>query len=147
MQALFPTYKVKTTGHSLGAALAFMAQMSLIKDGFDTTMINFGQPRCGDKKFAEFASAKRHDSYRVVHYKDQVPHLPPKGFLGYHHATTEAYEDLDGSVRTCDTTNGEDPTCMDQWGPLEQSWDYHTQYLGFNMAECSYPESASTFLQ
>jgi len=142
LKALFPTYSVKTTGHSLGAALAFMTQMSLIKDVGDVTMVNFGQPRCGDKKFAAFATLKRHDSYRVVHYKDQVPHLPFNSFpLNFYHACTEVYEDLDGSVRTCSSTECEDGTCMDQWDFTQTSWDYHGDYLGFDFSECSYPES------
>ena len=31
LRALFPTYSVKTTGHSLGAALAYLTQLDLIK--------------------------------------------------------------------------------------------------------------------
>ena len=90
--------------------------MSLIKDGFDVTMVNFGQPRVGDKKFAAFVTANTHDSFRVVHYKDQVPHLPFNSYpLNFYHACTEEYEDLDGSVRTCSTSQCEDETCSDQW--------------------------------
>jgi predicted lipase len=70
LQALYPTYAVKTTGHSLGASLALLTQMSLIKDGFNVTMVNFGQPRSGDKTFAAFVTSTTHDSYRVTHYKD-----------------------------------------------------------------------------
>lgn len=42
LKELYPTYSVKTTGHSLGGALAFLTQMDLIKDGYDVTMYNFG---------------------------------------------------------------------------------------------------------
>ena len=107
-------------------------------------MINFGQPRTGDNVYAAFSNSKFPNQYRVVHYKDQVPHLAPQGApLHYTHVKTEAYEDSDSSVRLCNST-GEDPTCSDQWNILQTNWDDHSVYLGVvfgcgNMA-------ASTFL-
>ena len=68
----FPHYKVKTTGHSLGAAMAHLTGMSLIKDGYKVEMINFGQPRLGDEKYYEFAD-KHFPHSRVTHFKDIVP--------------------------------------------------------------------------
>ena len=56
LKLLYPTYSVKTTGHSLGGALALLTQLDLIKDGYDVDMYNFGQPRAGDKNFAAFAN-------------------------------------------------------------------------------------------
>jgi triacylglycerol lipase len=50
-----PKYKLKVTGHSLGAALAHLTGMSLIKDGFKVSMINFGQPRLGNTAYAAFS--------------------------------------------------------------------------------------------
>lgn len=38
----FHTIQVKTTGHSLGAALANLTAMALKKRGFNVSMINFG---------------------------------------------------------------------------------------------------------
>ena len=39
----YPNYSIKTTGHSLGAALAQHAGMFLLKNGYtNVTMINFG---------------------------------------------------------------------------------------------------------
>ena len=59
LHALYPTAAIKTTGHSLGAALAQLTAMNLLKDGFlGITMINFGQPRTGDKAYAAFSNAK-----------------------------------------------------------------------------------------
>ena len=134
LHALYPNYAVKTTGHSLGAALALLTQMDLIKDGFNASMYNFGQPRAGDKDFATFVSSKTQDSFRVTHYKDQVPHLPPPTYpLSFKHACTEEYEDLDGSVRTCSTTTCEDQSCADQWGDAQTNWDDHAFYLGHSM--------------
>jgi predicted lipase len=42
LKAFYPNYQVKTTGHSLGGAMAHLIAMELIKVGFQTTMINFG---------------------------------------------------------------------------------------------------------
>ena len=56
LQALNPTYKVKVTGHSLGAALAQLCGMRLVQSGFDVSMINFGQPRTGDDTYAAFSN-------------------------------------------------------------------------------------------
>jgi hypothetical protein len=42
--------------------------MNLIADGIKATMINFGQPRVGDAKYAAFSNAKLAEQYRVVHY-------------------------------------------------------------------------------
>lgn len=39
---LYSSYSIKVTGHSLGAALANLTGMSLINEGFDVSMINFG---------------------------------------------------------------------------------------------------------
>ena len=89
--------------------------MNLLKDGFEgITMINFGQPRTGDKAYAAFSNEKLANSqYRVVHYQDPVPHLAPRNpVVDYYHVAYEMYEDLDGSVRQCNST-GEDPTCAD----------------------------------
>jgi len=45
---LMPDYAIKTTGHSLGGALANLTGLSLINEGFDVSMYNYGQPRILD---------------------------------------------------------------------------------------------------
>lgn len=42
LKAKFPSYAVKTVGHSLGGALATLTQMELIKVGIPATTYNFG---------------------------------------------------------------------------------------------------------
>ena len=39
---IFPNFKIKTTGHSAGAAIAFLTQLELDSLGFPTSTINFG---------------------------------------------------------------------------------------------------------
>jgi predicted lipase len=67
LKGLYPNYDVKVTGHSLGAALALLNGMALLKEGIDTTMINFGQPRVFDDAGANFVMA-RYSHYRVTHW-------------------------------------------------------------------------------
>ena len=131
LQSLHTKASVKATGHSLGGALAQLTAMHLIADGIPTTMINFGQPRTGDKKYASFSMTKL-PQFRVVHNKDPVPHMPGE-FDGYHHSAYEVYEDdKSHTVQVCDST-GEDSKCSNKW----HSWDYsvsdHLVYLGLCM--------------
>jgi predicted lipase len=67
----------------------------------------FGSPRVGNNKFSQFFSTIIGNSFRVVHYRDIVPHLPPKD-LGFHHISREVFYAEDNSSYTvCDST-GED---------------------------------------
>ena len=42
LKGLYPTAQVKTTGHSLGGAMAQLTGMDLIKAGYSVSMYNFG---------------------------------------------------------------------------------------------------------
>lgn len=130
----FPTYKVKVTGHSLGAAMAQLTSMDLIKAGIPASVYNFGQPRTGDSAYASFATNKV-QTFRVTHYKDIVPHLPITAVMEFYHVCTEEYEDNIGNLKTC-TNTCEDPSCADQF--TESQWDPedHMTYLGLYMS-CS----------
>lgn len=110
---LYPTYAIKTTGHSLGGALAHLMGMILLKEGFDVSMINFGQPRVGDGTYAAFARNVFPKVFRQTHAKDPVPHVPQRIQGDYTHIPTEIYEYKD-VYHTCDGT-GEDPNCSDYW--------------------------------
>ena len=116
LKLLHPNAKVKVTGHSLGAAISQLTGMALIKEGFEVSTINFGQPRVGNEAYAEFADTKFESIYRVVHNRDIVPHLPPKEnlLLGYHHSRYELYQDENGKIKKCDAS-GEDPKCANQF--------------------------------
>jgi predicted lipase len=87
----YPTYKVKCTGHSLGAALAQLTAMGLKDNGISVaTLYNFGQPRVGDANYASCASSYV-PTMRVTHLKDTVPHIPYESW-GFVHECREAYE-------------------------------------------------------
>jgi predicted lipase len=105
------------TGHSLGGGIAAIAATSLANLGFDVTeTFTFGEPRNGDAAWARYASATLPDNqyYRVTHYNDGVPQIPPT-VLGYVHHGPEYFQsndanntaettlkcDLDSAVRQC----------------------------------------------
>ena len=91
---MYPKYSVKTTGHSLGGALAHITAMELINRGIQTTMVNFGQPRVGDDAYAALANTIFPNHYRVVHNRDIVPHQPTNAWpINFLHTRYEIFED------------------------------------------------------
>ena len=135
LKAQHPTAKVKTTGHSLGAALATLTAMDLYKAGYtDVQCYNFGSPRVGNEAFSAFAGTIMTDFWRVTHLKDMVVHNPGSGsLLHFFHVCQEQYEDAFGNVQTCSATDCEDGTCADQWSPWQLNIADHLVYLGVCM--------------
>lgn len=127
-----PGFAVKVTGHSLGAALAQLTSMDIVKAGIPTSVYNYGQPRTGDQKYASFATA-RVPTWRVVHNRDEVPHLPFTAQMEFYHVCTEEFEDVNGKLKTCNNSC-EDPSCMNQFSfPSQTNGDDHLIYLGLHM--------------
>jgi hypothetical protein len=63
------------TGHSLGAAESGVAAVDVaLTLGVRPLMISFGMPRVGLQSFASLFE-KAVDGYRVVHFRDIVPHV------------------------------------------------------------------------
>lgn len=135
LRSKYTTYAVKATGHSLGAALAQLTAMDLVKAGYAATLYNFGQPRVGDQKYASFATGKV-PTWRVTHNKDTVPHIPYTTGMEFYHECREEFEDASGKVRTCDTSC-EDPTCADQYPFAQTNVDDHLLYLGLQVSSCT----------
>jgi hypothetical protein len=75
IESLLPnTRALYVTGHSLGGALASLAQWRLTNQGRNVqACITFGEPRVGD---AAWASANQLPHCRVVHDCDPVPRVP-----------------------------------------------------------------------
>ena len=88
----YGTSLVKTTGHSKGAALANLSALDLKRAGYDVSMINFGQPRIGNAQYAAYFGKMLPNTFRVVHYRDIIPHSPQTA-MGYLHSATEVFED------------------------------------------------------
>lgn len=140
LMALFPDYVVKTTGHSLGAALSQLASMQLTGLGVPVhSTYNFGQPRTGNAAYSVSVGQKV-PSFRHVHYKDPVPHVPPEIF-GFVHECGERYEPnqkWDGTLDQCgDLAEGnceDDGMCAQQWKDYQLNPDDHMTYLGVYIA-------------
>lgn len=133
MKKKYPSYSVVVTGHSYGASCAQLLAMELEKNGIETKLYNYGQPRVGDNKYASFVNTIIPIYYRVTHNKDLVPHVPPIEGFGYHHSCTEIFEDATGNLKICSESNCEDPACADQYGLTETNTDDHSYYLGHQL--------------
>ncbi|CAI5451203.1 unnamed protein product [Caenorhabditis angaria] len=76
----FKNYKFYFTGHSLGGALASLAAVKSVRlgflDGENVKLVTFGQPRVGNYDYARNFDNLVPNSFRVVHRRDIVPHLP-----------------------------------------------------------------------
>lgn len=110
------TASLLVTGHSLGGAMAEIAglefsqlgyplastqQNRLSRDGLAgkalwsptmTRLYTFGAPRVGNEDFAEYVHTHKGlaASYRVVHRKDPIPHMPFTGWE-YRHIGSEVW--------------------------------------------------------
>lgn len=126
----FPTYSVIMTGHSYGASTVQLLAMELEKNGIQTEIYNYGQPRVGDAKYASFVNTVIDSYWRFTHNKDIVPHVPPITGFGYLHSCREVFEDNDGNMKTCSETNCEDPKCANQYSLTATNTDDHSYYLG-----------------
>lgn len=78
--------KIWITGFSLGGALATVAALDIKSIfGHVDEFYSFGQPRVGNEAFASYFSSQISTRYRVIHYADIVPHLPPQLPISYSH--------------------------------------------------------------
>ena len=97
-----PSATMVATGHSLGAAISALCAISIkiLFANMRVQLHNYGQPRAGNKQFADFMAKKLDGGiYRVVHNKDAVPHLPPDlPEFNYHHSAYEVFFNEDLSV-------------------------------------------------
>jgi alpha-beta hydrolase superfamily lysophospholipase len=89
-----PTYRIVTTGHSLGGALAQLAATDLRNKGYDVTAYTYGSPRIGNDKLCTFISNQGRN-FRVTHMDDPVPRLPLM-LMGYQHVSPEYHITNDG---------------------------------------------------
>jgi hypothetical protein len=134
LRGKYPSSALKVTGHSLGAALAQLTSMDLVKAGLPCSVYNFGQPRVGDANYAKFSTNKV-DTWRVTHNRDIVPHVPVTTGMEFVHMCREEFEDVNHSLKSCDTSC-EDKTCADQYSLAQTNTDDHLVYLGMSVS-CS----------
>jgi len=133
-----PTAEVFLTGHSMGGSLAALAAAHFDFSQNITVhgVYTYGESRTGNEAFKNFYNSGTHVSWRLTHYKDPVPHLPPMMF-NFHHISTEVfYNDESTSYKLCDGS-GEDPTFSNDvaWDSLLYSSD-HCEYLNIPICNC-----------
>ncbi|KAG5356304.1 putative lipase [Yarrowia sp. B02] len=97
----YPDYQLYVAGHSLGAAMALLGATSIKLKGYDPILINYGQPRVGNKAFADYISQlwfgngdgleinPQRRLYRMTHWNDVFVGLP--NWDGYIHSNGEVY--------------------------------------------------------
>ena len=129
MLDIFPNFNVTITGHSYGAAVAQLISMELLSNGIYSSLYNYGQPRIGDRNYANFVNSKMDKLWRFTHYKDMIPHIPPITGLGYYHSCTEIYENEYHDLKECSNIDGEDNTCADQFALYQTDTSNHHIYL------------------
>lgn len=130
-----PGSTVYITGHSLGAAMAGLCAFDLQALGYSVSGYSFGQPRDGDSTYASTFQERvpLGTWYRVVHYADIVPHLPPE-LVGFHHTSQEVwYTEDSSSFKVCDGS-GEDSSCSDSLD-FPTSVSDHLHYLNVPISQ------------
>lgn len=150
--------KLHITGHSLGAAMAFVAAFELSQEIPLHSVYTFGQPRVGDsdliKEFQNRMRANNIPYFRITQYKDPIPHLPPLHLFlpeDYRHAGPEIwYTSSDRNLVGPNITDpsmtakyrvrcedGEDAeNCSSQYNMVDTLMGHvcdHCAYLGMNI--------------
>lgn len=132
----YPEYKNIVTGHSLGAAAAYLHGLNLKTSGKDPLVITSGQPLIGNQALAEFNDklffgdkpdfthlGPDRQFYRLTHNLDIIPRLPP--WKPYTHSGGEIYIDYPWAnpplenLKVCNGT--ENPNCVFSTGILEDA--------------------------
>ncbi|ORY15353.1 Alpha/Beta hydrolase protein [Clohesyomyces aquaticus] len=72
-------YQVVVVGHSLGGAIGVLCAAEMRMKGRNVELYTFGAPRVGSKAFSQFVTDQG-SNFRVTHYNDIVPRLPPLEF-------------------------------------------------------------------
>ncbi|GMR59635.1 hypothetical protein PMAYCL1PPCAC_29830, partial [Pristionchus mayeri] len=84
----YPGYKLLITGHSLGGSFASLATVHILVNNLfpapQTIFYSFGEPRTGNKEFADLIDSLT-VSFRIVHDKDVIPHVPFVHVMEYQH--------------------------------------------------------------
>jgi hypothetical protein len=135
--------------------MAALAAYDLLNDNGDWKIhrvYTYGQPRVGNEAFAAAFTQQLADAgavyYRVVDYRDAVPHVPLRNMsrpsLGedWAHPQPEVYYNRTalGHYVICDDEL--DVRCSYQWSlvqTLEHTCD-HCSYLGLNPCDCNVTE-------
>ncbi|KAG1690057.1 hypothetical protein DVH05_028395 [Phytophthora capsici] len=132
-----PQATLMVAGHSLGGAVAAICAFELeyVEKMPVGALYTFGQPRVGNTNFSGRLRNASMEVYRLTHFQDTVPHLPPT-WTGFEHTSEEIfYDEFSASYRNCSQTDGEDPTCSNTCSPFRcTSIVDHLTYLNITMS-------------
>lgn len=112
---LRPGYTIDMTGHSLGGSLAVLCALDFHRrlKGANIRVFTYGQPRTGNRVFADFFSTVGINHItRMTNKRDLIPNMPPK-FLGYAHHCGEMHFTSDGRAPPCKKKRCKDALCED----------------------------------
>lgn len=130
---------IRTTGHSLGAAVNCLAMLDLHASGwYIEESYDFGKPRTGDHDFAQAWNEQFSErAWRVTHAKDPVPNVPPDNLLwNWHmeHVEPEVWYpgDVSDGYQICTIPHDDDHCAEQNWNvPLDLFHvDDHLDYMG-----------------
>lgn len=135
---------IRTTGHSLGAALNSIAMLDLDYSGWHVEeSYDFGKPRTGDSNFAAAWNSKFFNiGFRVTHHRDPVPQVPPDQLIfnwHFEHVESEIFYKGGLSSGHQECTAAHQTTCAEEfWNlPLDLlNVDDHLNYLDLPIASC-----------
>ncbi|KAG2220972.1 hypothetical protein INT45_006505, partial [Circinella minor] len=120
-----PDYKLVITGHSLGGAVAVLSALDFYSDGIkNLELFTQGQPRVGNRRFAQHIVDTGITYKRAVHARDLVPHVPD-GLVGFEHAGEEYWQSSDITKRVQVCPNGlETRDCSNSIAPFTSMIDH-----------------------
>lgn len=164
-----PTYRVVMSGHSLGAAIAAIVGTMLRNDGMIVDIVRFpfsqvqkkcsnklqytyGQPHIGTADISNFIQSQapaKGNNFRVTHFDDPVPKLPPHDIGDWDHYFPEYFinlnegtqtasnlERVDGNLFSKSGNEGAGKSLFGAIGVLIGGVDAHKQYFG-PISSCS----------
>lgn len=131
---------IRTTGHSLGAAINSLAMMDLEKEGWTIEeSYDFGRPRTGDEVFASTWNSQFWGrAWRVTHSRDPVPQVPPADLIvdwHFEHGYPEVFyrKSVEKGHIICSNTEDSHVNCAEQYRDLALdllNTDDHLDYMG-----------------
>jgi hypothetical protein len=136
--------EIRTTGHSLGAAMNSLAMMDLTDAGWIIEeSYDFGKPRTGN---SEFAAAHNkllgNRTFRVTHGRDPVPQVPPDQLVvdwHFEHVEPEVYYPgtvAEGHIQ-CNDVESSAKDCVEQYWNLAIDILHLNDHLTYMEAQTS----------
>ena len=144
LTAKYRNAPIYVTGHSLGGAIAIVAALDIRATyGNAIKLYTFGEPRVGNAAFASYVNSQIPDTFRVIHYADIVPHLPPAA-SNYKHTNYEVwYQEDMKSYKVC---NAEDAGCSNSVVPKLSTSDHDISFY-IKIVAVTHFEKASKVLK